>query len=161
MITLLGRTRALTRPEWRVLLEAAALTPLAAAAVRGLPLPKAVDLVLTVAGCRRRRQAVAAGTSLPSLDRLATLVEWSASRLRAQCLVQALVLQAVLRRRGVCADVVLGAASGGPAQDRAASGLLAHAWVEHDGAVLMGAAAVPYVPLCRLSGDRTGEGALA
>jgi len=163
-MTLLGRTRALTRQEWRVLLEAAALTPVAAAAVRGLPLPKAVDLVLIVAGCRRPQQAVGAGTPLPSLDRLAALVEWSASRLGAQCLVQALVLQAVLRRRGVRSDVVLGAAPGGPAQGRAASGLLAHAWVEHEGAVLMGAAAVPavtYAPLCRLSGDRTGEGALA
>ncbi len=151
----LHRTRLLTRQEWRVVLEAAALTPLAAVAVRLVPLPSAAAFVLTVAGCRRLRPAADAGAESPSLDRLAVLVEWIASRCRAQCLVRAVVLQAVLRRRGVRSDVVLGAAAGGPVPDRAAGGLLAHAWVEHNGLVFMGAAAVRYVPLFRLSGDGT------
>ena len=159
-MTLLARTRALTGREWRVLIETAALTPVAAVAVRGLPLPKAVELVLACARCRRPSRPVGGGPTALSADRMATLVGWGASRLGAQCLVQAIVLQAVLRRRGVRSDVVLGVAPGGPIPAGAPIRLRAHAWVEHDGAVLMGAVAVPYEPLCRLSGDSARAGAI-
>jgi hypothetical protein len=155
-MTLLARTRALGGGEWRVLLEAAALTPVAALAVRGLPLPKAIGLVRAFS--LADPSTPPPGTRVPSLalDRLSTLVEWTASRLGARCLVQAIVLQAILRRRGMRADVVVGAAAD-PSQpvagNRSARPLAAHAWVEYEGAVLIGAAEIPYVPLCRLTCD--------
>ena len=161
-MTRLARTRALTGQEWRVLLEAAALTLVAAVAVRGLPLPKAVDLVR--ACTPGSRSSAPAGTTTPlPLDRLSTLVGWTASRLGAQCLVQAMVLQAILRRRGVAADVVVGAAAGSPPVpgDRTVRRLLSHAWVEHEGTVLMGATGVAYVPICRLGSEAHPDEALA
>ena len=160
-MALLGRTRRLTRHEWRVVLEAAALTPVAAAAVRGLPLPKAVGLLRRVARVRRASRPIGSGVASLTPDRVATLVEWVGSVLSARCLVRALVLHAVLSRRGEPSEVVVGAAPDGPAPGVRGGGLLAHAWVEHQGTVLMGAAAVPYVAVCRLGGDALEEEALA
>jgi Transglutaminase-like superfamily len=160
-MTLLARTRALTGQEWLVLLEAAALTPVAAMAVRGLPLPKAVAFVRVVNFGRCVSPLARTDTPLLALDRLSTLVEWSASRFGARCLVQAIVLQATLRSRGVRSDLVVGAAPGEAAQTLEGSSLralVAHAWVEHEGSVLMGGAEVQYVPLYRLSSDPATEG---
>jgi hypothetical protein len=68
----------------------------------------------------------------------------------AHCLVKAVVLHWVLRRRGVDSAVVLGVAAG-------ASTPSAHAWLEHGGRVLLGAGVVPHAPLCRFgAGSRTG-----
>jgi hypothetical protein len=49
-----------------------------------------------------------------------------------RCLTEALVAQFLLSRRGVAADLQIGVARGGKGQ------LEAHAWIEHEGRVLVG-----------------------
>ena len=154
-MTTLARTRALTREEWCVLAEAVALTPVAAVAVRVATLPDAAAFVQALNFSRSGSRAKPPDFTLAP-GRLSALVEFGASRLGVRCLVQAIVLQAVLRRRGIRADVVVGttpslrqAAAGGDPVKR----LAAHAWVEYEGTVLMGATGVSYMPLYRLNGD--------
>jgi len=50
----------------------------------------------------------------------------------ATCLTQALTLQALLSREGIHSDLRIGVARDD------ASGIIAHAWVEIDGAVIIG-----------------------
>jgi hypothetical protein len=82
-------------------------------------------------------------------ERLGYCVEL-ASRLhplRPTCLKKALVLFALLARRGVKAQVIVGAAKSDGKLD-------AHAWIEHQGQVIMGGPARErYSTLCRLDGD--------
>lgn len=67
--------------------------------------------------------------------------------LRPTCLRKALVLFALLARRGVKAQVVVGTA-------RSDGKLDAHAWIEHEGRVIMGGPATErYSTLCHLDGD--------
>lgn len=67
--------------------------------------------------------------------------------LHPTCLKKALVLYAMLTRRGVNARVIVGAA-------KSDSKLDAHAWIEHQGQVILGGPATDqYAPLCRLDGD--------
>lgn len=154
-MTTLARTRALTRVEWCVLAEALALTPVAAVAVRLATLPGAAAFVQALGVSRSGSRANPRDFTVAP-ERLSALVEFGVSRLGVRCLVQAIVLQAVLRRRGIWADVVVGttpsipqAAAGGDSVSRIA----AHAWVEYEGALLMGATVVRYVPLYRLTGN--------
>ena len=154
-MTTLARTRALTLEEWCVLAEAVALTPVAAVAVRLATLPGAAAVVQSVNFSRSGSRAKPRDVTLAP-GRLSALVEFGASRLSVRCLVRAIVLQAVLRRRGIWADVVVGTAPNVPqpaAGDDSVSRIAAHAWVEYAGTVLMGATSVSYVPLYRLSGD--------
>jgi len=67
--------------------------------------------------------------------------------LRPTCLKKALVLFALLARRGVKARVVVGTAKSDGKLD-------AHAWIEHDGRVIMGGPARErYSTLCSLDGN--------
>jgi hypothetical protein len=67
--------------------------------------------------------------------------------LRPTCLKKALVLFALLARRGVKARVVVGTAKSDGKLD-------AHAWIEHEGRVILGGPARErYSTLCRLDGD--------
>jgi hypothetical protein len=67
--------------------------------------------------------------------------------LRPTCLKKALVLFAMLARRGVKAQVIVGAAKTDGKLD-------AHAWIEHEGRVVLGGPATErYVPLRGLDGD--------
>ena len=79
-------------------------------------------------------------------DRAAYLVE-VASQLQLRkptCLHKALVLYGLLRRKGVEVDLVIGA-------KKAADALAAHAWLEHQGHIILGAAeAACYAPLLAL-----------
>jgi len=50
----------------------------------------------------------------------------------ATCLAQALTLQALLSREGICSDLAIGVARGDE------SGIAAHAWLEVDGSVIIG-----------------------
>jgi hypothetical protein len=99
----------------------------------------AVELLLAGAGFRRCRAAVARlprGRRRAATDaeartlatRLARLVAMAARRgpTRSACLAQALVLQGLLRRRGIDAELRIGVA-------RADARLDAHAWVEVGG----------------------------
>jgi hypothetical protein len=73
--------------------------------------------------------------SRESMQRVAWAVTSAAGHLplSSTCLTQSLAAHAMLRRRGVDVEVRLGVRppDGGPS-------LAAHAWIEHDGAVLLG-----------------------
>lgn len=116
---------------WRVAVEAAAL---AIATRRALG--------------RRTLAASAAGPDLARASapidtaRIAWIVSVVCGRLLGQtCLVNAFVLAALLRRRGVAASVVIGARHG-------TEGFAAHAWVRSDGATWFEAPHGAYTPLC-------------
>jgi hypothetical protein len=76
---------------------------------------------------------------LHRVPRIVRIAEGLTRRLSrdATCLTRALVVYALLRRRQVGASLVIGTPSGqpGPVQP-----FEAHAWIEHDGRVLCGAA---------------------
>jgi hypothetical protein len=136
------RTRSvlrLTGGDWRVVLEALFLTPLAAAAVRVLPLDRAVRLAMYGEPAR----------PAPVLTRrVASLASLTGACLGSSCLTRALVLQRMLQRRGVRSELVIGAR-------RRGRRLEAHAWLRHDGRILAGEAGHrTYRVLCRLDGRR-------
>lgn len=88
------------------------------------------------------------GRGSASPDRAAYCVEL-ASRLDpfdATCLKKALVLYALLKRKGVDVRLVIGATKAGRKLD-------AHAWLEHQGRVIIGESSDPYAPLCTLAGS--------
>jgi hypothetical protein len=131
------RLTALTPGEWRVVLEACLAAPLAAAAVRCFDLPRAARIL----------EWLRAGRSFDSRltpERAAALVDATLSRLSAQCLTKALVARHVLGRCGIGTDLVVGAA-------RSEGQFRAHAWVERQGQVLIGAGERVYTPLWVLS----------
>ena len=77
----------------------------------------------------------------------AQAVERAALRLPGSlCLPQAMALQWMLRRRRQPSTIVLGAAAG---QDRGSVDML-HAWVEQDGAILLGDTGGLHRPVLRL-----------
>jgi hypothetical protein len=78
--------------------------------------------------------------SAPDELRGAVLV---ASRLvpASSCLVQAIALQILLARRGLASQLRLGVSSS------STDGMAAHAWLEYDGCVLIGARREGYAPL--------------
>jgi Transglutaminase-like superfamily len=136
----LGRSwrtwRGLTVAERRTLAAAWLLLPVIGAGLR-------------LFGFSRLRGALGRWSALPatggpargarSAEEMARLVE-AAARLgpyRAACLVRALVLWWLLRRRGIPADLRIGVRLAddrqSPVIDRLSSRLQAHAWVEFDG----------------------------
>ena len=82
--------------------------------------------------------------------RLAADVEWGARRLPfdTKCLPRAMALSWLLRRRGIGHALVLAAR---PADLRDSADAL-HAWVEVDGAVILGDLPGPWVETLRLGG---------
>jgi hypothetical protein len=108
--------RALPTAERKVLLEALLRLPLNAALLRlrGLGAPAGVP-------ARHGMPAV-------SPERIAALVAVASRHglVRGNCLSQSLTLQQLLRRAGVAAQLRIGAR-------RAADGIEAHAWIEHEG----------------------------
>ncbi len=136
----LAKAARLPTAERTLLLQACVLLPAVAVGLRLLALKTLLRLL------DRPRQPGAA--ILP--ERAARLVEAAAGRqpVRPTCLVKALALHALLRRRGISADLVVGA--------RPATGRLdAHAWVEHRGVPIPdGAQSETYPPLLRWSGRR-------
>ena len=96
-------------------------------------------------GWRRRSRAL-------TPDRVAHLVEASARRrsTRPSCLVKALTASFLLQRRGMEVEMVIGAVKRG-------AELHAHAWVRHDGRILLGATAERYPDLCVFDGQAGEE----
>jgi hypothetical protein len=136
----LARTARLPAAERGLLLRAALLLPMAALALRVLPLDVLLRLLDRPAG---------PGAAIPA-ERLAALVEAAALRepFRVTCLHKALALYTLLRRSGIEAEFVMGTA-------RAPGGIEAHAWVEHRGAALGGGAPTDtFTPLVRWPGRR-------
>jgi hypothetical protein len=126
----------LTGAEWRVALEAVALLPLAALAVRLCPPRRAVALMIV------ERPG---SPEAPSARRIAAVVDAVLTLARGRCFSKTLVLRRILGRRGIATDAVLGV-------DRHGSALAAHAWLEWHGDVLIGAGSRRYTELWRARG---------
>lgn len=125
------RNAAVLARDWRVALEAAMLT---LATKRSLGRG-------TLAAAAAGRSPARASTPIDA-TRIAWIVSVVSGRLLGQsCLVNAFVLAALLRRRGVAASVVIGARRG-------TDGFAAHAWVRSGGATWFEAPAGAYTPLC-------------
>ena len=119
-----------------MLTDALVLTPVAMLSVRLFGLDRAARVV---GGLFTRR----ADSSLSPV-RTAALVNFAVARLAGRCLTKALVLQAVLSRRGVESSLLVGAAT-------IEGCFRAHAWVEARGQVLIGVGSHRYTPLISLS----------
>jgi hypothetical protein len=121
----LGKLRALTAAQRRVLVEATLLLPLVAAALR-------------LAGLRATRRlleryAGGPGTQTPMEPAVVARMVSVAARhglVRPHCLPSALTLEALLRRRGWAPELRLGVR-------KHEGGFEAHAWIEHEGIALM------------------------
>jgi len=116
------RWRQLSARERKILLQAAALLPLARAAVRLLP-PAALRSVLAreLRGHRERNSAVAR----QRCQEVTRMVAIAAERgpVRARCLPRAVAACLLLRRAGIAANLCLGGAL-------KEGSFAAHAWVE-------------------------------
>jgi hypothetical protein len=124
----------LSAREWRVVWEACATAPFASLGVHVLSPARAV---------RFMRAAERPGVDTPMApERIAAIVDAALTLLHARCLTKALVLQRMLARRGFTSEVVVGVASD-------AGALLAHAWLERDGRVMIGSGRREYAPLWR------------
>lgn len=135
MIALYRRFSSLDRLDRRLLLEATALMAFAWTGLRLLPLPTLRRILDHYVGSRT-------GLNAPQL-RLQVIgrVRWAVTAVAARfpvsatCLVQALAADAILRRRGLVSELCIGVRVLG-------SGSVpigAHAWVQCDGAVAIGA----------------------
>jgi len=143
MRQLAGSARQLTSPEWQIAAEACITAPVAALAVRALAPSRALRL-FTPRVSRHPELSVA---------RIAAIVDAVLTLARARCLTKALVLHNLLLKRGIASEVVVGVAI----EDRS---MRAHAWVERDGRVLIGAGEREYTTMWRGgSAARTGAGA--
>jgi hypothetical protein len=126
--------------------EALLLIPLAAIAVRLIPASR----ILAWAARLPRNPKRFADPELP--DQIAAAVAARAAwfNLAAPCLPTALVVQSMLRRRGVASKLCLGVR-------RDASELAAHAWLEINRRIVFGAAEKPFVPLASYGGPEPGK----
>jgi transglutaminase superfamily protein len=137
----LRKARQLSASDWRMLLGAAGWFVIVEFGLRLL----ALKTLLAVLDGRRRSRAKGIEAPPPSPDRASYCVEL-ASRVypfEATCLKKALVLFALLKRRGVEVRLVIGATK----TDRK---LDAHAWLEHQGRVIIGGPSEEYAPLFTL-----------
>jgi hypothetical protein len=126
------RFRALSGGDRRLVAEAAVLLCLASPGLVILPFP-VLRRLLDQFG---RSQVLAAGR-LPAnnVRRISWAVTATARRLpvSTSCLVEALVAGAMLRRRGCACELRFGVRT-----PQGTSDLAAHAWIEHEGVVVMG-----------------------
>ena len=132
------RLFALSSADRRMLLEAAWVVLGVRAALWMLPSRVILQRVRTLV-------AMTHETPAPenSVDSVVCAVERTARRVPgATCLTQAIAAQLLLRRRGFASRICLGV---GEASD---GGFIAHAWLERDGRILLGAAGA--VGLARL-----------
>jgi len=130
---------ALAPEERRLLVRAALLLSAVRLARAVLPWPA----LRRVASRAARPARDAPGSAHGSTDRLRWAVDVARRYVPgATCLTQALALQIWLGRRGQAAELRLGVAR------RAGARLEAHAWLEREGQVILGAAERPrYTPL--------------
>jgi hypothetical protein len=116
--------------EWWLRAEAAAMLIIVRLGLRILPYRTARQLLDRSAG------PAAEGPSIEHVRRIARAVTVVARRLRGStCLVQALAANVMLRRRGLASEISIGVRRSGSGTTK----LEGHAWVEHDGTVILGA----------------------
>jgi hypothetical protein len=133
--------------EWMLLTEAAVCFPAVELALRLMPLRRLLTL------CERGSRPDASPISV-SPERASRLVEAVARvcPFRATCLKRALVLYALLTRRGLSARLLLGTA-------KENGNFRAHAWVEHGGKVVLGGQEDSrYLLLCSLDSPWVARG---
>lgn len=133
LIERLQRAYQLPRGELAILGQAWGFFLLVELALRVLPFPR----LLTVSErLFLRGRGAPATAGVPPLSRLVWLVEVAGrfAPLHVTCLKRALVLSWLLGRRGIATTLRLGVA-------RQAGGLMAHAWLERGGEVIVGLAA--------------------
>jgi hypothetical protein len=117
-------------------------------ALRTIGLMAGVRIALWIAPFRwiRKRAELAGGSASGTVDGItAKQVAWAvrlASRYipAASCLTQALTAQWLLNRAGIENQIHIGVALGNGREATGRGGFEAHAWVQHDGAVLVGGA---------------------
>jgi hypothetical protein len=121
----LGRVLALSSADWRLLAEAIVVAPYVELGLRVIPL----DRLLATLGRTGRRRGV--GLEI-DLDRTARIVEalFRHYPFRPSCLKKSLVLFRLARRRGMPAQLRIGV-------KKQRDELLAHAWVECAGRMLL------------------------
>ena len=107
--------------------------------LRTFALVAAIRLLLWVVPFRFARRLVSARSAVSSalaqipMKRLSWSVQASAKRIPgASCLTQALALQRLMVQAGHTADLRIGVAKDG------SRGLASHAWLEHEGEILIG-----------------------
>ena len=149
----LRKAFALSASDWLLIVEAMLWF---AAVALGLRLLRLRTVLAILRGERRSARdglSESSGVASASPERAAYCVEL-ASRLQPlhpTCLKKALVLYALLGRKGFDVHVIIGAARDG---DR----LEAHAWLEHQGRILLGATAPGrYSTLCVLESSLAGR----
>lgn len=132
MMQTLHRYRALGAADQSLVLEAALLLVAARLGIIGLRfsvLRRALSR-----GVRMMGSSPARTTAFP-VARVGWAIAAAARRLpcRSSCLIESLAADAILRRRGYASEIRFGVRP--PSRGE----LAAHAWVEHDGAVVIGA----------------------
>jgi len=116
--------RSLTGGQWQVVASAVWLLPTVGLSMRRAGFLRTATSLATRS--QRSRQAIEITEARLVADAVALV---AARRMtRSRCLVRALVVWFLLRRRGADARLVIGAAA-----PDAPDGLLAHAWVEVEG----------------------------
>jgi hypothetical protein len=130
------RYRALSRADRRLLCEAALLLVLARFGIAVLRVPVLQKVLGGKQGRKRSRDAHAnpVRPRFP-IERAGWAVAAAARRVpfRTTCLIDSVAVDAMLRRRGYASEIRFGVRV---PED---STLAAHAWVEHEGAVVFGA----------------------
>ena len=126
------RYRALSASERSLDVEAEMLLVVARLGIVGLQFPvvrRALDRGVRMIGSSLVR------TSANPVSRIGWAIAAAARRLpfRSTCLLESLAADAMLRRRGYASEIRFGV------QPPSGGALAAHAWVEHEGAVVIGA----------------------
>jgi hypothetical protein len=131
----------------RLIVQAAVLVTLIRVGLWLLPFRLLHRILSGMVGAGPRVKAALAATD--DVDRVAQVVK-AVSRYvpSATCLTQAMAAQVLLRQRGVAARLHIGV------QKEDSHGLMAHAWVESQGRVVVGGPRVnQFVPLLVLDGE--------
>jgi hypothetical protein len=131
------RARALIGPDWLLFIEVWIAVFALRTAFRLVPFKTLLTAL--------PRSATLAGPCTLDPVRLAYLIELASRHhvFKPTCLETALVLNGILRRNGITADLKIGThQKNGQFQ--------AHAWVEYNGRVILGGSTESYVPLCSL-----------
>jgi Transglutaminase-like superfamily len=119
----LGRLRSLSCLQWRIVLVSLVLVPLVQLSLKRRGFARTADALA------RRSQAAARPSTPDEVRPMARAVNIVANRpmVGAPCLGRSMVLWFLVRRRGIDAELVIGA------EPPKGGDLSAHAWVELDG----------------------------
>lgn len=141
----LQRLRQLSPPERSFLIQAWCALLAIDLALQCLPFTRVTSFCRRLRATPHDRRAV----SFPAILQLAPLVTVAGrySPIETSCLKEALALAWLLSRRGVATTLRFGVA-------RCNTDLDAHAWLEHDGQIILGeGVAESYAPLLPLTGE--------